>query len=237
MCLSACKDPRRSARGWAEEGRAVCPRTMGSMSPRGDACLHWRSAEWSLAILKARGHSMLLHTSGVCDVLRGVTRGLHLPRWDGALLLYLARAHLRTSTRVERSLMGALLPWMIADSLSLHSRVEETPSLHLKYTIFYRAAGWMSAHNEKRGELSLTSTSGGIRQERIAPRQGTSAGCARAANPPTSGSQPCSAGPPYLRPPQGRGFGLTARVRHPYSASALVPPPLCGVRGREAESR
>lgn len=46
--------------------------TVGSMSPHGDACLHWISAEWNLAILKARGHSMLLHKNGVCDFLDGV---------------------------------------------------------------------------------------------------------------------------------------------------------------------
>lgn len=137
VCLRASKGPRRSAGGVGDGEGGYVSITMGSMSPHGDACLYWRSAEWSLAILKARGHSMLLHTSGVCDFPHIVTRGLHLPRWGGAVLLYPARVHLGTCPFAERSLflIWALLPWMTAGSLCLHSRVEDTSSFQLKYTI------------------------------------------------------------------------------------------------------
>lgn len=75
LCASAPVKVHNAHPRWG--GRYVSI-TVGSKSPHGDACLHWKSAEWSLAILKARGHSMLLHTSGVCDFLHFVTRDVHL---------------------------------------------------------------------------------------------------------------------------------------------------------------
>lgn len=175
---------------------------------------------------------MLVHTNGVCDFIHSAYRALYLPRWGRDMAFYPARVHLGTCSCAERplSLTWALLPWMRAGSLPLYSRVEETSSFHLKYTILTaRLPGRMLTTRKEESRL-LPPLPAGIREERTAPQYGWSAGCARAAwlrlpDPSLAAlvSPPC--------------FGLTARPRPSLlrwragPASRLVPPPGCLVRG------
>lgn len=121
---------------------------------------------------------MLLHTSEVCDFLHSMSRALHLPRWGEAVPLYPARVHLGTCPCAERSLSltWALLPWMRAGSLPFYFRVEDASCFHLKYTSLNTQLAGRALTTRKEESRLLPPLPAGIKEERMAPRYGWSAG-------------------------------------------------------------